>query len=79
MKIKQIVRSQDFKNEQHKFNTIIIIVEKDINDVVNRLKQAVKSDEKVKNMQFENMEHEGAEYKNKGREKKLSDELKELW
>jgi len=79
MKIKQIVRSQDFKNEQHKFNTIMIIIEKEINDVVNRLKQVVKSEEKVKSMEFENMTHEGAGYKNKNNNKKINNELKELW
>jgi len=79
MKIKQIVRSQDFKNEQHKFNTIMIIIEKEINDVVNRLKQVVKSEEKVENMKFENMTHEGAGYINKSKNKKLNNELEELW
>ena len=79
MKIKQIVRSQDFKNEQHKFNTIMIIIEKEINDVVNRLKQVVKSEEKVKSMEFKNMTHEGAEYKNKNNNKKINNELEELW
>jgi len=79
MKIKQIVRSQDFKNEQHKFNTIMIIIEKEINDVVNRLKQVVKSEEKVENMKFENIIHEGAEYKNKSKNKILNNELEELW
>ena len=79
MKIKQIVRSQDFKNEQHRFNTIMIIIEKEINDVVNRLKQVVKSEEKVKSMEFENIIHEGAGYINKSNNKKLNNELKELW
>ena len=79
MKIKQIVRSQDFKNEQHKFNTIMIIIEKEINDVVNRLKQVVKSEEKIEKMKFENMTHEGAEYKNKSINKILNNELEELW
>ena len=79
LKIKQIVRSQDFKNEQHKFNTIMIIIEKEINDVVNRLKQVVKSEEKIEKMKFENMTHEGAEYKNKSINKILNNELEELW
>ena len=79
MKIKQIVKSQDFKNEQHKFNTIMIIVEKEINDVVNRLKQVSKSEEKIEQMELGNITHEGAEYKNKSKDKKLNNELKELW
>lgn len=78
MKIKQIIKSQDFNNEQHKFNTIMIIIEKEINDVVNRLKQADKSKQKIEDMPIENIVHEGAEYKN-NKEKRLNNELKELW
>lgn len=79
MRIKQIVKSQDFKNEQHKFNTIMIIIEKEINDVVNRLKQAVKSEEKIEQMELENIIHQGAEYKNKSKEKKLNNDLNDIW
>lgn len=78
IKIKQIVKSQDFKNEQHKFNTIMLIIEKEINDVVNRLKQADKNKQKIEDMSIENIVHKGAEYKN-NRTKKLTNELKELW
>lgn len=77
MKIKQIIKSQDFKNEQHKFNTIMLIIEREINDVVNRLKQADKSKQKIENMPIENILHEGAEYKHKT--KKISNELENLW
>lgn len=79
MKIKEIVKSSNFKDEQHKFNTIMLIIEREINDVVNRLKQATKSEDKVKNMEFKNIIHEGADYKNKNKKKDLNDELKELW
>jgi len=78
MKIKQIVKSQDFKNEQHKFNTIMMIIEKEINDMVNRLRQVDKSKQKIEDMPIENIVHEGAEYKN-NKPKKVSNELKELW
>jgi hypothetical protein len=77
MKIKQIIKSQDFKNEQHKFNTIMILIEKEINDVVNRLKQVIKSDEKMENMKLNNITHESAEYKNKN--KKINKKLENLW
>ena len=78
MKKKQIVKSQDFKNEQHKFNTIMMIIEKEINDMVNRLRQVDKSKQKIEDMPIENIVHEGAEYKN-NKPKKVSNELKELW
>jgi len=79
VKIKDIVNSSRFKNEQHKFNTIMIIIEKDINDVVNRLAQKVKSEEKIEKIDLKNITYEGAEYKNKTNDKKINDELKELW
>jgi len=77
IKLKEIVKSSNFKNEQHKFNTIMLIVEKDINDVVNRLKQIAKSEEKIEKIDLTNVTNEGAEYKNKT--KKLNNELEELW
>jgi hypothetical protein len=79
IKIKEIVKSSSFQNEQHKFNTIMIIIEKDINDVVNRLKQKVKSEEKIEKIDLTNVIHEGAEYKNKSKDKKVNNELDELW
>ena len=78
-KIKQIIKSDKFNNEKHKFNTIMMIIEGEINNVVNRLKQAKKSEEKIKNIDLENVNYEGAEYKNKSKNKKVNDELKKLW
>ena len=79
MKLKEIVKSSKFQNEQHKFNTIMLIIEKDINDVVNRLQRKVKSEEKIEKIDLTNITHEGAEYKNKINDKKVNGELKELW
>ena len=78
MKIKQIIKSDNYKNEQHKFNTIMIIIENEINDVVNRLKQTIKAEERLKNMELNNIRHEGAKYKNKTG-KKINEELAKLW
>ncbi len=78
MKLKEIVKSSSFNNEQHKFNTIMLIIEKDINDVVNRLAQKVKSEEKIEKINLKNITYEGAEYKNKTN-KKLNSELEDLW
>lgn len=77
VKLKEIIKSPNFKNEQHKFNTIMLIVEKDINDVVTRLNQKVKSEEKIEKIDFKNIIHEGAEYKNKTN--KSIKELDDLW
>lgn len=79
IKLIEIVRSSKFKDEQHKFNTIMLIVEKDINDVVSRLNQKVKSEEKIEKIDLKNITYEGAEYKNKNNDKKLNDELDKLW
>ena len=78
MKIKQIIKSDSFKNEQHKFNTIMIIVEREINDVVERLRRSEKSKEKIEKIDLANVTHEGADYKNKSN-KKINNNLKELW
>ena len=79
VKLKEIVSSSKYKDETHKFNTIMLIIEKEINDVVNRLRSAKKSEEKLKGMELENIYHQGAEYKNKSNQKELNEELKELW
>ena len=79
MKLKEVAKSDKYKNEQHRFNTIMIIVEQEINNVVNRLNQVKKSEEKLEGMELNNISHQGAEYKNKSNETKVKDELKELW
>ena len=78
IKIKDIVRSDKYKNEQHRFNTIMIIVEKEINDVVNRLKQVAKNEKKLESIDLKNTVNEGAEYKRKSK-KKRNDKLQDLW
>jgi len=79
IKIKEIIKSSKFENEQHKFNTVMLIIEKEINDVVERLNQKVKSEEKIEKIDLTNTMHEGAVYKNKSNDKELNKELKELW
>jgi hypothetical protein len=78
LKIKEIINSSNFKGEQHKFNTIMLIIEKDINDIVARLNQKVQSEKKLENIDLKNITHEGAEYKNKN-SKQLNNELNDLW
>lgn len=79
IKIKEIVKSDRYKNEQHKFNTIMLIIEREINDVVDRLENAKKSIEKIEKINLENVAHEGAEYKSKNKDKKNNKILEELW
>lgn len=47
-KIQKALQTKKFANEQNKFNYIMAIVENNINDVVIRLKNAKKVEEKIK-------------------------------
>jgi hypothetical protein len=66
-----------FQDEQHKFNSAMVFVEKEINDVVIRIKKAKKSNEKAKALDTSNIEHESAEYKKE--EKRENKYLADLW
>ena len=46
--IKRVLQTKSFKNEQHKFNYIMAIVENNINDVVIKLRNAKKVEKKIK-------------------------------
>lgn len=74
--IKNAFRSKSFKDESHKFNYALVIVEKNINTVYVRMKNAEKAKEEAKNTQVETPMHTGAEFK--PREKK-KDKFSDLW
>ena len=77
--INYVTRNSDiFKDERHKFNGIMVIIENNINDVVMRLKNIKKSEEKVENLKMDNQMHEGFEYIKKG-ESKINKNLEDLW
>jgi hypothetical protein len=65
------------KDETHKINLIMMFVENEINDVVLRLQNAKKSEEKTENLELENQFNNGAEYQKK--ETKINKKLTELW
>ncbi len=81
IKLKEIVKSDKYNSEKHKINTIMLIIEGEINDVVNRLNNRKKAVEKIENINLENIVNEDAEYKNKSKDNnaKLSKEFEELW
>ncbi len=66
-----------YKDEKHKFNAIMCIIDREINNVVLKYKNAKKSKEKIKNINLDNQIHEQAEYI--PRSKKIKKELEELW
>lgn len=67
--------SSKFKNEEHKINGIMIIVEKEINDVVLRLRGAKKNEEKIERVEIIESD---ATYVIRPK-KEISDRLKKLW
>ena len=74
--IQRALRTNNFKDEMHKFNYLLKIVEKNINTVYMKMKNAKKAREGAKNTALEAPTHTGAEFK--PREKK-KDKFTDLW
>lgn len=74
--IQRVLRTNNFKDESHKFNYILKIVEKNINTVYVRMKNAEKAKEEAKNTMVEVPTHTGAEFKPKEKKK---DKFTDLW
>lgn len=74
--IQRALRVNNFKDEQHKFNYILKIVEKNINTVYMKMKNVEKAKEEAKTVTIEIPTHTGAEFK--PREKK-KDKFADLW
>lgn len=74
--IQKALRTNNFKDESHKFNYILKIVEKNINTVYVKMKNVEKAREEAKNTALEAPTHTGAEFK--PREKK-KDKFTDLW
>lgn len=75
--IKKAFRSVNFKDENHKFNLVMKIVERNINTVYVREKAVEKAKEKIETLDMSAMEYKGAEYQKKT--EKTSNRLDELW
>lgn len=74
--IQRILRTNNFKDEMHRFNYILKIVEKNINTVYVRMRDAEKAKEEAKNVTVEMPTHTGAEFKPKEKKK---DKFTDLW
>ena len=74
--IQKALRTNNFKDEMHKFNYILKIAEKNINTVYMNMKNAEIAKEEAKNTTIEAPTHTGAEFK--PREKK-KDKFTDLW
>ena len=74
--IEKALRTNQFKDEMHKFNYILKIVEKNINTVYVGMKNAEKAKEEAKNTTIEAFAHTGVEFKPKEKKK---DKFTDLW
>ena len=63
--IQRALRTNNFKNEMHRFNFILKIVERNINDVYLRMKSVEKAKEDAENTIVDTVEYTGAEYQKK--------------
>lgn len=74
--IQRALRTNNFKDEMHKFNYILKIAEKNINTVYVKMKNIEKAKEEAKNTTIEAPTHIGAEFKPKEKKK---DKFTDLW
>ena len=76
--INKVLRTNRFADEQHRFNTVLKIVERNINTVYVKMKNAEKAKEEAKNVTTNITYYDGAEYQRKTEEipNKL---LEDLW
>lgn len=74
--IQRALRTGNFKDEHHKFNYILKIVEKNINTVYMKMKNLEKAKEEAKNTTVEAPIHTSASFK--PREKNI-DKFSDLW
>lgn len=74
--IQKALRTNNFKDEQHKFLYITKIVENNINTVYLKMKNVEKAKEEAKNTTINAPIHAGAEFKPK---EKKQDKFSDLW
>lgn len=78
------IKKNNFKNEQHMINYIMVIVENNINDVVNRIARVKRSEKSVDNIktQFEKSKDDNVKLDNnytKKTKQVKKDLFKDLW
>lgn len=74
--LQRALRTVSFKDEQHKFNYLLKIVEKNINTVYMKMKYIERAKEEAKNTTVESPVHTGAEFKPRENKK---DKFTDLW
>lgn len=76
--IHKALRTNNFKDEMHRFNYVLKIVEKNINTVYMKMKNVQKAKEEAENMTIDTANHIGAEYQRKTKDIK-NELLNDLW
>lgn len=76
MDIQKALRTNNFKDEMHRFNFVLKIVERNINTVYIKMKNVQKAKEESKNTTVEVPVHTGAKFKPK---EKKADKFSNLW
>ena len=74
--IQRALRTNNFKDEMHRFNYLLKIVEKNINTVYMKMRNAEKAKEEAKNTTVEAPTHTGAEFKPRENKK---EKFTDLW
>lgn len=74
--IQRVFNSMNFADEMHKFNVVLKIVERNINTVYMKMKNAERAKEEAKNVMVDIPVHTGAEFKPKEKKK---DKFSDLW
>lgn len=74
--IQRALRTNNFKDEEHKFNYIAKIIENNINDIYVRMKNVERAKEEAKNTMVETFTHTAAKHKSRT---KKNDKFSELW
>ena len=75
--IQKGLNSHSFKDERHRFNYVLKVIESNINTVYMRMKNSVKAEKKTQTMDVKTIMHTGASYQRKT--KKTVSNLEELW
>lgn len=74
--IQRVLRTNNWVDEMHKFNYVLKIVEKNINTVYMRMKNAEKAKEEARKVVVDMPNHTGAQFKPKD---KKQDRFSNLW
>lgn len=78
--ISKALRTNNFKDEMHKFNYVLKIVEPKINDIYVRTKNVKKAKEEVKKVDMTIATYNGVKYKSENNsEKKTKTKFEDLW